>query len=94
VHRYEVRVVRIAGQGLTLDIEGFGRRRYQVPHDFTFEIDDEQLSLRQLVPGRRLRIYVTQVESGELLLMQNQQAADGVTGEKVGSEEPAESPQP
>lgn len=87
VHRYEAQVVRIAGQGLTLDIEGFGRRRYQVPHDFTFEIEDQQVPLRQLVPGQRLRIYITQVESGELLLMQDEVAADGIAGEDVGSED-------
>ena len=93
VHRYEAQVVRIAGQGLTVDIEGFGRRRFQVPHDFTFEIDDEQQSLRQLIPGQRLRVYVTRVETGELLLMQDEAATDGVVGEEVGSEEAAEEPE-
>ena len=52
-----------------------------------------QQSLRQLMPGQRLRVYVTRVETGELLLMQDEAATDGVVGEEVGSEEAAEEPE-
>lgn len=84
VHRYDMQVVRIAGQGLTVDIEGHGRRRFQIPHDFTFDIDGETQTLRQLRPGQKLRAYVTRIETGELMLVQDEGSAEeGVVGETV-----------
>ena len=78
VRRYNIEVVRIAGQGLTVDVEGFGRRRFQVPRGFTFDIDGKQLTLNQLRTGQKLRAYVTQVETGELMLLQDEQSTEGV----------------
>lgn len=78
VHQYNIEVVRIAGRQLTVNVEGFGRRRFQVPRDFTFDIDGEKLTLNQLRSGQKLRAYVTEVETGELMLLQDEKSTDGV----------------
>ena len=86
VHQYNIQVVRIAGRNLIVDVEDFGRRRFQVPRDFTFEIDGKPQTLNQLVPGQRLRAYVTETESGELMLVQNSESTEGVMGEQIDLE--------
>ncbi len=83
VYRYDIQVVRIAGQFLTVDIEDYGRRRFHVPRDFTFEIENEKRTLNQLRTGMRLHAYVTEVDTGELMLVQDEASTDGVIGESV-----------
>jgi len=78
VHKYSIQVVRIAGRNLTVDVEGFGRRRFKVPHDFTFDIDGQKTTLNQLRVGQKLRAYVTEVETGELMLLQDENSKEGV----------------
>lgn len=89
VRQYHIQVVRIIGRSLTVDVEGIGRRKFQVPRDFTFDIDGEAMTLNQLRPGQKLRAYVTERETGELFLMQDETSTDGVMGETVTDEEPA-----
>ena len=86
VKQYNLQVVRIVGRSLTVDVEGFGRRRFQVPRDFTFDIDGESMTLNQIVPGQKLRAYVTETEKGELLLVQDEGSTVGVVGESVNDD--------
>jgi len=83
VKQYNVQVVRINGQSLTVDVEGVGRRRFHMPRGFTFDIDGETKTLNQILPGQKLRAYVTETETGELLLVQDDEATEGVVGETV-----------
>ena len=83
VKQYNVQVVRISGQSLTVDVEGVGRRRFDMPRGFTFDIDGEAKTLNQILPGQKLRVYVTETETGELLLVQDDEATEGVVGETV-----------
>ena len=87
VYRYDLQVVRIHGRSLTVDIEGQGRRRFDVPRDFTFEIDGQDLTVGQLKPGMRLRAYVTQTERGELILLKDENSDQGVAGEVLEGNE-------
>jgi len=87
VYQYNFQVVRISGRSMTVDIEDFGRRRFDVPRDFTFEIDGEDKTLNQLLPGQRLRAYVTHTETGELMLVQDGETTVGVLAESVDDTE-------
>lgn len=87
VYRYDMQVVRISGQWLTVDIEGFGRKRFRVPRDFTFDIDGEKHMLNQLRSGQRLRAYVTQTKTGDLFLMEEERSGEGIMAESVPAED-------
>lgn len=89
VKQYNVQVVRISGQSLTVDVEGVGRRRFHMPRGFTFDIDGEARTLNQILPGQKLRAYVTETETGELLLVQDDDSTEGVVGETVTAAEDA-----
>lgn len=78
VNKYNIQVVRVAGRSLTVDVEGYGRRRFQVPFDFTFDIDGKKTTLNQLREGQKLRAYVTEVKTGELMLLQDENSTDGI----------------
>lgn len=89
VKQYNVQVVRISGQSLTVDVEGVGRRRFHMPRGFTFDIDGEAKTLNQILPGQKLRAYVTETETGELLLVQDDESTEGVVGETVTADDDA-----
>jgi hypothetical protein len=90
VDRYNLQVVRISGRSITVDIEGIGRRRFDVPRDFVFQIDGQDQRLNQLRPGQRLHAYVTHTETGELMLVEHSQAPDGVVADTVPQEDTAQ----
>ncbi len=92
VYRYDMQVVRISGQWLTVDIEGFGRKRFRVPRDFTFDIDGEKHILNQLRTGQRLRAYVTQTKTGDLFLLEEEHSGEGVMAESVQAENREDQP--
>ncbi len=61
-------VLRISGRWMWVDIEGEGRKRFRVPHEFRFLIDDEPVGLDQIVVGQKLNAYITHTESGWVLI--------------------------
>ncbi len=61
-------VLRISGRWMWVDIEGEGRKRFRVPHEFRFLIDGEPVALDQIVVGQKLNAYITHTETGWILL--------------------------
>lgn len=61
-------VLRISGRWMWVDIEGEGRKRFRVPHEFRFLIDGESVALDQIVVGQKLNAYITNTETGWILL--------------------------
>ena len=66
---YDMRVLRVGTGRMTVQIDGIGRRSFNVPREFRFYIDGKPTRLAALDVGQPLRAYVTRSESGELQLV-------------------------
>lgn len=57
---YNVEVISVRGNLLSVRVEGQpGRFHYRVPPNFTFDIDGDDITYKDLVPKQKLRAYVT-----------------------------------
>ena len=61
---YNMEVIKVTGQKLTVRIDGMGRRTFQVPKDFKFYIEGRPVGVARLGPRQKLTAYIVRTPTG------------------------------
>ena len=90
IERAALEVVQVRGNLLTARREGIaGREVYRIPFDVPITVDGQEIDLKDLKPGQKVRLYVTRTEEGWVIV----NPAD-VTSEPAPVVAPAPAPAP
>jgi uncharacterized protein (DUF58 family) len=89
IERAALEVVQVRGNLLTARREGVaGREVYRIPFDVPITVEGQEVDLKDLKPGQKVRLYVTRTEEGWVIV----NPADVIVEEDVVVVEPAPAP--